>query len=178
MAGGLILLARPLTWLLYGESGAAQALQVLAVGSPVLAIQQVMGSSLQASGHGWVTVRNLTVGACVKFGLTWWLTPLAFWGIRGAALGTVCAAVTTAYLNWRDWTVIVGQSSNPFRSIVWPLAGTVVMAMGLNLWRSFPLSLARWSHTALAVLLGVFLYTAVLVASGEMRTVLNALKDR
>ena len=177
MAGGLILLARQLTWLLYGESGAAGALQVLALGSPILAIQQVIGSSLQASGHGWVTVRNLIYGALVKFLLTWWLTPIAFWGIRGAALGTVGAAAIAAYLNWRDWTRIVG-AAHPFHSVWWPLVGTVVMAMGLHLWMASPFLMARWAHVGAAVILGILLYAGVILVSGESRAVLIALKER
>lgn len=178
MAGGLILLAHPLTWLLYGESGAARALQVLALGSPVLAIQQVMGSSLQASGHGWVTVKNLIYGAVVKFALTWWLTPMPFWGIRGAALGTVGAAATAAYLNWRDWTRIVGPGTHPFRQALWPLLGTVVMAMGLHLWMAGPFTMERSLKVSLAIGLGVLLYGSVMVLSGELRTLINALKER
>ena len=177
MAGGLMVLARPLTWLLYGESGAASALTVLALGSPILAIQQVIGSSLQASGHGWVTVRNLVYGALVKFLLTWWLTPLPFWGIRGAALGTVGAAAIAAYLNWRDWTRLVGPP-HPLRSIRWPLVGKVVMAMGLQLWMSNPMGMARWLHVAVSVPLGVLLYSGVILLSGESRTILVTLKDR
>ncbi len=178
MAGGLIILARPLTWLLYGESGAAGALKVLALGSPILAIQQVMGSSLQASGHGWVPVRNLIYGACVKFGLTWWLTAIPYWGIRGAAIGSVGAAATSAYLNWRDWTRIVGSGTHPFRRLAWPLAGTVLMAMGLHLWMIQLWGTARWLHTGLAVLLGVVIYTSVMILSGELTAVRKSLKER
>lgn len=178
MAGGLILLARPLTGLLYGGTGAEGALQVLAIGSPVLAFQQVMGSSLQASGHGWVTVRNLIYAAAIKFGLTWFLTPLPFWGIRGAALGTVGAAVAAAYLNWRDWTHIVGPGTQPFHTMWWPLIGTVVMAMGLHLWMTSAVTMPRWLGVASAVVIGVILYAAVMVLSGEARALRIVLKAR
>ncbi|MCY0879640.1 MAG: polysaccharide biosynthesis protein [Firmicutes bacterium] len=178
MAGGLMLLARPLTWLLYGESGAAGALQVLAVGSPVLAIQQVMGSSLQASGHGWVPVRNLVYGAAVKFVLTWWLTALPFWGIRGAAVGTVAASVTAAYLNWQDWTRIVGPGTHPLRSMRWPLVGTVVMAMGLHVWMGAPWHVSHALRVLAAVPLGLLVYALVLWWSGELDTVWSSLKER
>jgi len=178
MAGGLMLLARPLTWLLYGESGAAGALQVLAIGSPVLAIQQVMGSSLQASGHGWVPVRNLVYGAAVKFVLTWWLTALPFWGIRGAAVGTVAASITAAYLNWRDWTRIVGPGTHPLRSMRWPLVGTVVMAMGLHVWEAVPWILPVWARVVTAVPMGIVIYGLVLFWCGELSTVWSRLKDR
>lgn len=177
MAGGLLVLAGPLTALLYGQNGAAAALQVLAVGAPVLAIQQVIGSSLQASGHGWVPVRNLSVGALVKFGLTWVLTPLPLWGIRGAAMGTVGAVLTSAYLNWKDWVRIVGPGTHPFRTVMWPLVATIVMAMGLQGWMQSPVSLLPWMRVILAIPLGVLLYASVLVFSGEMRTVVDALRQ-
>lgn len=178
MAGGLMMLAHPLTQVLYGQTGAAGSLQVLALGSAVLAVQQVMGSSLQASGHGWIPVRNLIYGAAIKFSLTWWLTALPSWGIRGAAVGTVVAALATAYLNWRDWVKLAGTGTHPLQSLVWPLAGTVVMAMGLSLWIN-----AGWVHSrvvliAVAVPLGVVLYGAVLILSGELNTLSYVLKER
>ncbi|MCL5116213.1 MAG: polysaccharide biosynthesis protein [Firmicutes bacterium] len=178
MAAGLMMLAHPLTGLLYGESGATGALQVLAMGSAVLAMQQVMGSSLQAAGHGWIPVRNLIFGAGVKFTLTWWLTAIPFWGIRGAALGTVGAAVTTAYLNWRDWVRIVGAGTHPFRSMTWPLLGTVVMAMGLHVWLNGVTIGSSYLAVGLAVPVGAMLYASVMILSGEMRTLLDALKER
>ncbi len=178
MGAGLIVLSRPLTQLLYGESGSAGALAVLAIGSAVLAIQQVMGSSLQAAGHGWVPVRNLIFGAGVKFLLTWWLTALPAWGIRGAALGTVGAAMTTAYLNWRDWVRIVGPGTHPFRSVVWPLAGSVVMAMGLQVWMASSWSDSALWHVVLAVPIGMAIYGAVMILSGETKAIVHALKDR
>lgn len=178
MAGGLVMLAHPLTGLLYGESGASGALQVLAVGSPILALQQVMGSSLQASGLGWVPVKNLIYGAGVKFVLTWFLTPIPFWGIRGAAIGTVAASIVAAYLNWHDWVRIVGSGTHPFRSLVWPLTGTVVMAMGLHVWLYGPISGHETLRSILAVPVGVTLYGAVTVLSGEWQAVVQALKSR
>ncbi len=178
MAGGLMLLAQPITGLLYGDSGAAAALKILAVGSPVLALQQVVGSSLQASGHGWVAVRNLLFGAGVKFTLTWFLTPLPFWGIRGAALGTVLAAAIAACLNWRDWTRIVGFGANPLRAVWWPLLGTVVMTMGIHLWMNGTPHLALWLQMVLAVVLGVLVYGGVMVAFDQTSIVWSALKQR
>lgn len=177
MAGGLVLLAHPLTALLYGQPGAAGALVVLALGSPVLSLQQILGASLQASGYGWRTVRNLLIGAVVKFVLTWALTPLPFWGIRGAALGTVAAAATTAILNGRDWIHMIGIPFQPLRTVLWPLTGTVVMAIGLNLWMTNPLALSRWLHVALAILLGACLYGAVMVISGETKVISAVLKE-
>lgn len=179
MTAGLIILAVPLTKVLYGESGAAASLQVLAFGSCVLAIQQVIGSSLQASGYGWLPVKNLAIGATLKFGLTWWLTPLPHFGIRGAAIGTIGAAMVTAYLNWRDWQKVAQYQGHLFREGLWALLATVIMTMGLEVWmRLGVIGLSLTVKTLGAIVLGIVIYGAVIVLTGEGRDVLQLLRER
>ena len=177
MAGGLIVLAQPLTQMLYGKSEASAVLQVLALGAAVLALQQVLGSSLQGAGYGWIPVKNLMVGAGVKFGLTWWLTAIPDMGIRGAALGTILAALVTAYLNWRAWTKITQIPSNVFDGMWWPLAATVAMALLLRTWM-----LTRWVAPAVAVgvavPLGAAIYGVILVGVGEGRELWALVRTR
>lgn len=167
MSAGLYVLARPLTTLLYGGPGAAPALAVLALGSSVLSVQQVLGGALQAAGRGWEPVKNLGVGTVAKFALTWWLTPHL--GIRGAALATVGASLTTAYLNWRGWTRIVGRSANPFAGMRWPALGAVVVAMGVIGWknRMGTARIAEPGMAALTVLLGALMYGITMALAGE-----------
>lgn len=174
MAGGLMVLARPLTEILYGEPGATPALEVLALGAAVLAMQQVLGSSLQAAGYGWIPVKNLVFGAVTKFVLTWWLTPVL--GIRGAALGTVAASVVTAYANWHDWTGVIGLPGNPVRGVLWPLLGTVVMVLALRGWMGLPWS--QGLRTGSAILLGAAVYGLILLVSGEWGDVAAILRER
>ncbi len=176
MSGGLIIMARPLTRILYGDMGASQALQVLALGSSVLAMQQVLGSSLQASGYGWIPVKNLLYGTVVKFAMTWWLTSLPTLGIRGAALGTVAASLITFWFNWKDWSHIVHPVESPWKAAIWPLMGTVIMAMGLKTWIGyFPVSGGIWS-TLLAILVGTAIYFVLMAALGELK-VLKGLRE-
>lgn len=176
MAGGLIVLAKPLTRLLYGGDGSAQALQVLAVGSAILAIQQVLGSSLQASGFGWIPVKNLIYGTTVKFVLTWWLTPLPTLGIRGAAMGTVTASVVTAWLNWKDWKKIAHPLESPWADAAWPLIGTIVMVMGIQTWTGYcRLPGPIWPVVS-AIGVGMVIYFVLMAALGELN-VLKTLRD-
>lgn len=176
MAGGLIVMAHPLTRLLYGHTGATQALQLLAVGSAVLAIQQVLGSSLQASGHGWIPVKNLLVAAAIKFVLTWRLTAVPALGIQGAAFGTVAASFGAAWLNWRDWKRIVHPQHNPWPDALWPLLGTVVMAMGVQTWlQSGWLSGPVWPVIT-GVGIGAGIYFVLMAAAGELN-VLKSLRE-
>ena len=176
MSAGLYLLARPLTTLLYGQSGATNALEVLALGSSVLAMQQVLGGSLQAAGHGWAPVKNLGIGTIVKFALTWWMTPPL--GIRGAAVATVLASTLTAYLNWRDWSMVIGVPTKPWHSLRWPIAGSIVMAMAVLTWREKISDAHLVVHTALGVLLGAIVYAGVVWISGEKDDILSIWRSR
>ncbi len=174
MAGGLFILAHPLTVLLYGSDKAAGALEVLALGSGVLAVQQVIGSSLQASGHGWLTVKNLAFAAALKFVLTWRLTAMAGLGIKGAALSTVLASLTAMALNWHDWQRIARPEENPWSAILWPLGGTVIMAMGVQTWYALAArGLCGFAGilgpTLSAVAVGVTIYVIIMAAAGEMK---------
>jgi stage V sporulation protein B len=176
MSAGLFLLARPLTVVLYGQSGATSALEVLALGSSVLAMQQVLGGALQASGRGWLAVKNLGMGTAAKFAMTWEMTPIL--GIRGAALATVLASVLVAYLNWRDWARVVAVPTSPWRFLRWPLVGSVVMAMGVLTWQARIPHMSLMVHTGLAVLLGALVYAAVVWISGEKNALLRAWRNR
>lgn len=179
MSGGLIVLARPLTHLLYGESGAATALEVLALGSSILAVQQVLGSSLQAAGHGWIPVKNLVAGASLKLALTWWLTPMPQLGIRGAAFASVMAGAMTAFLNWNDWKRIVGRtrSNREFHFGV-PLAGTVVMGMAVETWERMAVVSGLIPRVATSIAIGVAVYALVLIALGEGDVVFRTWRSR
>lgn len=178
MAGGLIVLARPLTRLLYGESGASGALEVLALGATVLALQQVLGSALQAAGHGWIPVKNLVAGALAKFFLTWWLTPLPGLGIRGAAIGTVVAGMLTAYLNWRDWAKLVPQTGALFTGAIWPTAGTILMVMGVQTWTHIDIGWPLSAMVASSVALGAIIYGVLMLGVGELHGIQRLWNER
>jgi O-antigen/teichoic acid export membrane protein len=166
MAAGLLALATPLCRYLYGEAGAAPALEVLALGTGFLALQQVLGNALQAAGMGWAPVANLLIGAAVKFSLAWWLVPI--WGIRGAAASTVIAAVVTTLLNWRAWRGRVGTPArSPWATAIVPGVAAVLMAVVVRLYlltvHVTPVS------TLAAIGLGAGLYLGLIVAGGERR---------
>lgn len=175
MTGGLFVLANPLCHFLYGETGAAPALQILALGSAFLALQQILGNSLQAAGFGWAPIKNLLVGAGLKFLLAWWLTPR--FGIQGAAASTVLAAVVTAVLNWRYWCQRLGRPSrSPWREATVPLLGTLTMVVIV---RAYVRQVEpTWVPTLLALLLGMAVYAGVILALGEGRFLRRILRER
>ncbi|MCY0909504.1 MAG: polysaccharide biosynthesis C-terminal domain-containing protein, partial [Sulfobacillus thermotolerans] len=157
-------------------TGATRSLQLLAIGSAVLAIQQVLGSSLQASGHGWIPVKNLLIAAVIKFVLTWRLTGIPVLGIQGAAFGTVAASFGAAWLNWRDWRRLVGARQNPWMGALWPLVGTVVMAMGVQTWMRMGWTTGLIWPVATAVGIGVVIYFLLMAMVGELN-VLKSLRE-
>lgn len=178
MSAGLCVLARPFASLLYGGAGAAPALAVLALGSSVLSVQQVLGGALQAAGRGWEPVKNLGVGTVVKLALTWWLSPHL--GIRGAAMATVGASLTAAYLNWRGWARIAGSRRSPFGDMTWPGLGAVVLAMALIGWqdRIGPARIAQPAFTALTMLFAALVYGVTMGLAGEVRVLRRIWRGR
>lgn len=175
MAGGLFVLARPICALLYGETGAAAPLRVLAFGTAFLALQQMLGNALQAAGFGWRPVLNLAAGAAVKWGLTWWLTPWI--GVGGAAVGTGAAAALTAWLNWRVWCSRFGvPTPNPWAEAAAPLLATLVLAAAVRAYlevvRPVP------AVALFGVILGALVYGGTALVLGEGRFLRQLWRDR
>lgn len=103
---GLIVLAQPILHLLYptkiDEADLAiHTLQILALSIIALAIMRTLSSSLQGIGKMTLPVINLFIGAVVKIVVTFILVGIPALNINGAAIGTVCAYLTAAILNYR-----------------------------------------------------------------------------
>lgn len=178
VAGGLLVLARPLTTLLYGNAGAALALAILCLGAVGLSAQQLLGNALQAAGHGWIPVRNLAVGVLVKAALDWVLVP--HYGIEGAAAATVAAATLALSLNGQAWRRHVGRPARQgMRSWALPLTGTLLLMAAVRGYLAPAGHLAAaltvlgppaaTVPTVLAVVVGALAYAAVVVPLGGGR---------
>lgn len=175
MAGGLFVLAEPICALLYGETGAAGPLRVLAFGTAFLALQQMLGNALQAAGFGWRPVLNLAAGAGVKWVLTWWLTP--WWGVAGAATGTGAAAALTAWLNWRVWCGRFGTPpSSPWAEAGAPLVATLALVGAVRVYLA---GLRPDPPVALfGVILGALVYGGFALILGEGQFLRRLWRDR
>lgn len=177
LAGGLFVLARPLTTLLYGNPGAALALAILCLAAVALTAQQLLANALQAAGHGWVPVANLLAALVVKAGLDWGLVPRD--GIEGAAAATVAAALLAVGLNWRAWCRRVGRPVPLARAWVVPVTGTLVVVAAVRVYLTPANDLAQGLtvlgpaaptvSTLLAILLGMLVYAAVVLPLGGRR---------
>ncbi len=104
-AVGLTVLARPILLLLYPRKPeeammAVHTLQILAVGIITLAIMRTLSASLQGIGKMALPVFNLFLGAVAKIIITYVLVGIHDLNINGAAIGSVCAYLTAAVLNY------------------------------------------------------------------------------
>jgi stage V sporulation protein B len=79
---------------------AAPSLFILAFGVVFLASVQTLTGVLQGVERQLIPVRNLFIGAGCKAVLTYALTGIPSMNIKGAAIGTVCAYIVAAVLNF------------------------------------------------------------------------------
>ncbi|NLA59368.1 MAG: polysaccharide biosynthesis protein, partial [Firmicutes bacterium] len=96
---GLLVLADKAAFLIFGYAEAGEPLRILALGTLSIGLFQVCSGILQGLGLVFVPVRNLVIGALVKFTINYWLTALPGIGIKGAAWGTLLGFGTASLLN-------------------------------------------------------------------------------
>lgn len=96
---GLYLLATPISQMLYATPNAGSSIAALSPGVILLGVGQVTTGVLQGLGHTTIPLINMTLAALAKVGLSWWLTALPDWGIRGAAWATNADFGLAAALN-------------------------------------------------------------------------------
>ena len=102
---GLLILAKPALLLLYplqvkSAISATPCLMVLAVGFIFLGLVTTMTGILQGlTKQNWPVV-NLAIGIGVKIIVTWILVGIQSINIVGAAVGTLCAYLTAAVLDY------------------------------------------------------------------------------
>ncbi|SET22636.1 stage V sporulation protein B [Natronincola peptidivorans] len=99
---GLAVLSTPIMTMLFPrETGSiGQILLFLAFAVTFLAPLQALTGVLQGLGKPDVPVRNLMIGAAVKFVVTYILTGIPSLNVKGAALGTVVAYLVAFILNF------------------------------------------------------------------------------
>lgn len=129
-AVGLYIFAREFSLMLRWPAEVAVPLRALAFGTVFLALQQVSSGVLQGLGAVGVPVRNLAKGAVAKLLVSFVLTGMPAYGIRGAALGTVAAFAVAGLFNVAALVRMLGMSLDVMNSVVKPAVGVAVMAFG------------------------------------------------
>lgn len=170
--GGLMVLARELTIVLYNYPAAGRPLMVLAGAAVFIGIQQMSSGVLQGLGVPMVPVRNLMIGVVVKAVLTWVLGGLHRWETEGVALATVVGFAVSGILNLVSVKKLAGGLGLEWSRVGKMLGATVVMSL-IVIAAKFALppvttrSMAAAMVTLLLVAAGVIGYAlAVLILGG------------
>lgn len=128
-AVGLFIFAREFSLLLRWPAEVEVPLRALAFGTVFLALQQISSGILQGLGAVGVPVRNLAKGAVAKLIVSFVLTGMPSYGIRGAALGTVAAFAVAGLLNVGALVRMLGFSIDVENGVAKPAAAVVIMAL-------------------------------------------------
>lgn len=98
-AMGMIVLAKPISLMLYATPNAGIPLMVLSVSMIFLGWQQITTSVLQGLGYTAIPTINLSISMVFKIAITWYLTAMPLFEIKGAALATDVIFALAFFLN-------------------------------------------------------------------------------
>lgn len=166
---GLILLSEPIMLLLYPmekESAVSSSgsLAFLASGVIFLCVAQTMAGILQGLGRPSIAVLSLGISFLVKIIFTWLLTGIEGLNIEGAALASALSFFTVGLLNYHMVKKVSGLTFEWKVSVVKPVISGITMFIVAGIFYNvFDGILGSNPSVLLAILLGVFVYTAVLV---------------
>lgn len=170
-AAGMIILSKPIMKLLYPRQiesalSAADCLAIYAVGMIFLALIHTFTGVLQGMGKQNVPVVNLAVGALVKVVVTYVLTGIPSINIKGAAIGTVCAYIVAAVLNYVAMVKETGARMNVVQTVVRPFIASAVM--GFVAWLCYQVVsgyLGNAISTLISIIVGVLVYLVMVFAT-------------
>jgi len=171
-AAGLGALAEPICILLYDQPAAGVALLWSAPIVLVVGVYQISSGTLQGMGKAMIPMYSLLIGAAIKIALTYMLTPIAFLGVRGAAIGTVVGFAVAALHNLYHVTKGIGKEwFTPTYHVVKPLISAAVMVVLVILsYQILWLVLgSNGTATLLSIIIGAGSYFAVLLAIGGVQ---------
>lgn len=167
---GFYLLSAEIPRLLFGQPMAGVAVAALSSGLFFLALQQTSSAVLQGLGRTALPVRSLAVGAAAKAIISWTLTAMPAFGIRGAALGTVGGFIIASAINVTTVERLVGRVIDWRSVLIKPAASVTAMALavaGSFSWVGRVTGSANLATIA-AIGVGAATYVIVLLAIGGM----------
>lgn len=169
---GAGVLGKSILSVVFGISTAvAYPILLIFMGGKVLrSVQMILGPSLFAMNQPELGYRGSVVAVGTNFVLNVSLIP--FFGGIGAAVATVLSAVAAAAVNlWYVQQFVT--ISFPWRHIVWSLAASVGMMIGV--WMVQPYIPAGWLQVGVGVIVGVIIYFLLLLSNSRIRSDLQSL---
>jgi stage V sporulation protein B len=177
-AVGMFLLSEPIINLLYASDNitaveiavGGELLRILAIGVLFLTMLQTMTGILQGSGHQFVPLINLGIGAVVKVVLSIVLIRVPSLNINGAAIGTAACYGIAAVLN----VIAVARLTKPdirfFSGFMMPLLSTAAMGLVVYfMYGSLSPSLGNTKATMFCILAAVLVYVTMLFFTGSLK---------
>lgn len=165
----LLLLAKPVSTLIYNAPEAAPAIEVLSIAVFLLGLHQVTTGILQGLGRTSIPVINMGLSAIIKVFLNWTLTAAPHLGIIGSAWATVADIGLAAFLNiywiWRHSDFSFNMSTLLKTLLATAAMGTAIILMNdLLAYSRFGVGL----NTVLVLLTGATIYAISLLALGAV----------
>jgi stage V sporulation protein B len=177
-AFGLLVLAKPITSVLFHNTEAAYPLSILSFSVIFLSLYTASSGILQGLGHTIEPVINMFLGAVLKFIVSWFLTARPDLNVGGAALSTVLGFMLASILNLHKVGLLAGWRLKSMDHLLKPFIAALLMAWSVYVayGRAFNYSiiffserLAQLAALSLAILVGVFVFFAVLLLLGGLR---------
>ncbi len=166
---GLMTLATPIMELLYEKPGAGIPMFWSAAIVLVVGLYQISAGTLQGMGKAMVPMYSLLLGAAIKIVLTYTLTAMPAFGIRGAALGSVIGFAAAAGNNIFQVSRKIGWGWLSMKyHVVKPLISVAAMAVLVLAGYAgmYALSDSNGLATLGAIMIGGCVYFIVLLAIG------------
>jgi len=179
---GMMTLSEPIMLLLYpfqkaSAASAAPCLFIMAFGVIFLSTVQTLTGVLQGLGKPMIPVINLFIGAIAKVILTFTLTGIPSFNVKGAAVGTVTAYIIASVLNIIAVKRLTGVKFDIMLTYVKPIVSALTMSV--IVWVTYRILFGFFGNafsTLLAILIGAVVYCTMLFITKSIRKEeLNAL---
>lgn len=166
----LFMLHTELSTLIYNAPLAGPIVGYLATAVVFLGIHQITTGVLQGLGHTTIPLVNMGLAAAAKVGLNWVLTAIPAFGILGAAIATTVDIGLAALINLYFIYRYIGYRID-MTELAKTIAAASVMAVSIYLvYNALALVTTHMAvMTSVSALVGVIVYTAILLVSGTVR---------
>lgn len=140
-------------------NGTAELLSILSLSLVCLCMIQILTAILQAVGSPEKPVKNLAIGSIIKIVLTYILTGINAFNVKGAAISTDIAFLIVMILNYMDLEKILDKKYNILSYAIKIFAVSTFMAVCVKI--AYEVLSMRFSllvSTSLSISLGILVY--------------------
>lgn len=167
---GLLVLASPITALLYGRPDVGPILATLSAASALLCLQQTSASILSGMGYVADPLVSALIGVLAKIALEFWLTSMPGLNVKGAAISTVVGSLVTVVINLVRVEIRLGIKVGYAKAFSGPVAASVIMGAAVFAFRELAVRVMPEGRliTIAAVGVGGIVYAACVLLMGIM----------